>query len=126
MNIINRNISFKIDTGADCTVISADQYAKIKGELPLEKSNIRLNSLGGNLACEGTFCVKVNTYNDQKFQWLKIYIVCEDTVGQNGYQSAMEHASYRTCFIQIRRRSARSETRRCPTGWGCCRSWCNR
>ena len=62
LKIGSQEISFKIDTGADVSVISYDTYKSLFPKPPLHNTNAILQSPGGKLSCVGTFkaCVKTS------------------------------------------------------------------
>ncbi|KAL1279202.1 hypothetical protein QQF64_025875 [Cirrhinus molitorella] len=61
-----QTINFKIDSGADATIVSEKNYESLKNKIPLSKTNVILNSPGGKLECMGQMKTKVsvkkNTY----------------------------------------------------------------
>ena len=59
--LINRSIvKFKIDTGADASIISKEVYKNLKEKPKLELPAVKLHSPGGELACLGQFNAKCN------------------------------------------------------------------
>lgn len=72
LKVNNTNVPFKIDTGADVTVISQSTYKKLK--MPrLCQSTLNLSSPGGNLNTVGEFMAKT-TYKNQRYSF-KIVVV---------------------------------------------------
>lgn len=65
-------IKFKIDTGADISIIPEAVYHKIRPRPPLQHNNNILKSASGRLECKGTFTAKT-THNEREYQ-LKIYV----------------------------------------------------
>lgn len=55
LHISNTPVTFKIDTGADTSVISEDTYHKLKHQPALARDNTSLDSPGGKLNCLGLF-----------------------------------------------------------------------
>lgn len=53
--VCGKTVTFKIDTGADITVMSNDTYQSLPQRPPLIKTAIQLNSPGGNVKTIGTF-----------------------------------------------------------------------
>lgn len=72
-------IHFKIDSGADATVLSEKSYRCLKGKIPLSKTNIILKSPGGTLNCMGQLRAKVNLKN--KTYEMNAYVVRGPYVG---------------------------------------------
>ena len=58
--IDGQSFGFKIDSGADATVMSEESYESLKNKMPLNKTNVILNSPGGKLECRGQLKTKVS------------------------------------------------------------------
>ena len=71
------DVPFKIDTAADVSVISSEQYRKLKPCTPLSKTSAILRSPGGILKCEGQF-VAISKVHDQ-FHSLRLFTVQSKT-----------------------------------------------
>ena len=72
LDINGTKTPFKIDTGADVTVISPATYKKLKSP-KLSQSSLNLSSPGGNLNTLGEFMAQT-TYKEQKYSF-KIVVV---------------------------------------------------
>ena len=72
LDINGTKTPFKIDTGADVTVISPATYKKLKSP-KLSQSSLNLSSPGGNLNTLGEFMAQT-TYKEQKYSF-KIKVV---------------------------------------------------
>ena len=73
LSICKSNILFKIDTGADCTILSEGCYKTLKQIPPSKKTLAVLKSPGGNVHVLGYFIAE--TYrNDQKYLF-RVYVV---------------------------------------------------
>ena len=59
--------SFKIDTGADVSIMSHDRYLKLKPRPDLKDVKTNLSSPGGPLACCGQFIAKTELNNEKFF-----------------------------------------------------------
>ena len=68
-----QSISFKIDSGADITVMNYDQYMTLKGRPALTKSDTVLSGVGGRPNCKGQFAADINV-NGRPCK-LNIYVV---------------------------------------------------
>lgn len=71
----HRSVSFKIDTGADVTVISESTFNDLQPKPDLTPSSRRLNSVGGELRCRGTFTA--TTRIGDRCHRIRIYVVPE-------------------------------------------------
>ena len=71
------DVPFKIDTGADVSVVSSEQYRKLKPCPTLSKTSAILRSPGGILKCEGQF-VAIIRVNDQLHS-LRLFVVQSKT-----------------------------------------------
>ncbi|KAK7103074.1 hypothetical protein V1264_021199 [Littorina saxatilis] len=71
------DVPFKIDTGADVSVISSAQYRKLKPCPQLSKTSAILRSPGGILKCEGQF-VAISKVHDQLHS-LRLFVVQSKT-----------------------------------------------
>ncbi|XP_025116120.1 uncharacterized protein K02A2.6-like [Pomacea canaliculata] len=67
------DVKFKIDTGADVSVISSTQYKKLSPCPKLLKTNVVLKSVGGVLKCDGQF-ITTTRIHDQ-LHVLKVFVV---------------------------------------------------
>lgn len=52
-------VDFKIDCGADVTVISSETYRQLHERPKLKSANVSLDSPGGKLSCDGHFIAKI-------------------------------------------------------------------
>ena len=84
LNVCNKVVSFKIDTGADVSVMS---YAKYNKRPNLQQTNAVLRSPGGTMICRGQFKVTVNAKNHEGYQ-LKICVADSDTDNLLGRSAA--------------------------------------
>lgn len=66
---------FKIDTGADVTIITEKTYKALKNSPPLKSGNIRLESVGGKLTCLGMFQAKVWPKKSKQVYLVNVYVV---------------------------------------------------
>ena len=64
---------FKLDTGADVTVLTAASYDQLPRAPPLEPVGNRLSSVGGSLSCRGKFRGKIK--KGGKLYVMDIYVV---------------------------------------------------
>ena len=67
-------ISFKLDTGADVSVISTETFENLNPRPTLKKTSATLQSPGGTLSCLGTFKTEVKT-NKSKTGNIEIYVL---------------------------------------------------
>ena len=74
LTIGEKKISFKLDTGADVSVISTDTFENLNPKPSLRKTNATLQSPGGKLSCLGTFQAEVKT-NKSKTGNIEIYVL---------------------------------------------------
>lgn len=72
-----QDMTFKIDTGADVTVMSTGDYQKLVPQPKLEPSTAQLTSPGGALKCEGQFDTDV-VRRSQNFP-LRVFVVSGKT-----------------------------------------------
>lgn len=73
LSICKSNVCFKIDTGADVTIMSESCYRKLNQSPLLKKTSSILKSPGGNVNCLGYFIAE--TYrNNQKFLF-RVFVV---------------------------------------------------
>ena len=77
VNIHNLPINFKIDTGADVSVISRATYNKISPSPKLTHSTATLRSPGGFLQNLGEFTAPA-TFQNKKFQ-IRLFVINEET-----------------------------------------------
>jgi len=61
-------VAFKIDTGADTSVISEKTYSQITNRPKLRKAVIKLDSPGGKLVCLGYFTATTE-WKGQRFKF---------------------------------------------------------
>ena len=73
LHINRKPVQFKIDTGADISVISALSYQALPERLKLKPSNAVLSSPGGVLSCKGQFTADISLKN--KLYRVEIYVV---------------------------------------------------
>ncbi|KAK6493915.1 hypothetical protein HHUSO_G330 [Huso huso] len=66
-------VNFKIDTGADTTVISETTYFGLKNTPQLQSTGVTLDSPGGKLKCVGQFLAKTK-YKAREYQF-KVYVI---------------------------------------------------
>lgn len=66
---------FKIDTGADVTVITSNTYNSLKNVPPLQDVNLRLQSVGGRLDCLGMFQAKIWPKKSKQVYLVNVYVV---------------------------------------------------
>lgn len=55
MEVQGRQIKFKLDTGADVSIISKVEYNQLNPKPKLKQTKAKLNSPGGKLSCVGEF-----------------------------------------------------------------------
>ncbi|MCG8045737.1 MAG: reverse transcriptase domain-containing protein, partial [Candidatus Thiodiazotropha endolucinida] len=77
LNICSTDIDFKIDTGADTTVISEKTFTTLKRRPALKRATSVLTSPGGQLECKGYFIAE--TFRNGKLYKFRIFVVA----GQN-------------------------------------------
>ena len=73
LNVCATPVTFKIDSGADVTVINDVTYKSLKQRPNLEPCTVNLTSVGSELKCIGTFSTKVERKQEQ-FD-VRIYVV---------------------------------------------------
>lgn len=78
LNMCNTNCQFKIDTGADISVISFKQYQKLNMPPPLARTTAILNSPGGILKTRGQFTTQVKLQGRDNTIPLPIVVVDGD------------------------------------------------
>jgi len=71
-------VSFKIDTGADVTVMNMETFGKLHPRAQLLHSNIVLDSPGGSLNCIGHFTAEAE-HKRRKYA-ITVYVVAGETV----------------------------------------------
>ncbi|ROL44963.1 WAP four-disulfide core domain protein 18 [Anabarilius grahami] len=71
-------VSFKIDTGADVTVMNMETFEKLHPRAQLLHSNIVLDSPGGSLNCIGQFTAEAE-HKRRKYA-ITVYVVAGETV----------------------------------------------
>ncbi|KAI2655734.1 hypothetical protein H4Q32_024338 [Labeo rohita] len=69
----NTPVMFKIDTGADVTVISEKTFENLQTKRELSEANVVLNSPGGQLNCVGQFRSSIR-YKAKQYE-LTVYVV---------------------------------------------------
>ncbi|KAI7800957.1 hypothetical protein IRJ41_017925 [Triplophysa rosa] len=62
------DIDFKIDTGADISVMSEKTFSVLKYKPQLKNANVKLESPGGTLHCRGQFRV-ITVYRDKQYNF---------------------------------------------------------
>ena len=62
------DIDFKIDTGADISVLSEITFSVLKYKPQLKNANVKLESPGGTLHCKGQFNA-VTVYRDKQYSF---------------------------------------------------------
>ncbi|XP_014666628.1 PREDICTED: uncharacterized protein LOC106808423 [Priapulus caudatus] len=60
LEIAGKSVDFKIDTGADITVMSARTYSGLHNRPVLKPTNTILSSPGGTLTCKGQFVMQTS------------------------------------------------------------------
>ena len=73
LRINNKLIDFKIDTGADITIISEEMFESLPSRPKLEPSNVVLSSPGGRLNCKGQFATQIN-HKGESYQ-IMIFVI---------------------------------------------------
>ena len=63
LHINKKPIKFKIDTGADISVMSVSTYEALPQRARLKPSNVVLSSPGGMLKCKGKFTAEISPKN---------------------------------------------------------------
>ena len=77
--VINgQKCQFKIDTGADISIISPSQYNKLVPKPTLNRTRAVLKSPGGVMKCHGQFVTHVRQENDCQYA-LRLFVVDADT-----------------------------------------------
>ena len=66
MTINNSEIDFKLDTGADVTVITEDTWERLKPKPQISAVTMRLSSPGGKVCCIGKFTTKLHHESTSK------------------------------------------------------------
>lgn len=77
LNVCGQPVNFKIDSGADVCVLTEHTYSTLHNAAPLSPSTVRLNSVGSQLKCLGTFTTKVR--HKRTLYVMKIYVVAGAT-----------------------------------------------
>ena len=73
LKICGEPIVFKVDTGADVTVMTSGTYDKLPRAPPLELVTAKINSVGSALPCRGKFNVSIK--NRGKIFVMNIYVM---------------------------------------------------
>ncbi|XP_043239392.1 uncharacterized protein K02A2.6-like [Amphibalanus amphitrite] len=73
LKLCGKKVPFKIDTGADVTVISKDTYSKMSWKPALQPVKQNLTGPGGSVSCCGSFRTQVRFKNE--FHQLHVYVV---------------------------------------------------
>lgn len=68
--IHGRSVKFKIDTGADITIMSRSTYESLQGRPPLVKTSINVKSPGGKVSCMGKFLANTESKGKKFELWL--------------------------------------------------------
>ncbi len=71
LTIGNTPVAFKIDTGADVTIMSEQSFQNLQKKQELCKANVTLNSPGGQLKCMSQF--RSHIKHKEKHYELTIY-----------------------------------------------------
>ena len=89
VSIGNKMLNFKIDTGADVSVISKAVFESIKPEQKLQHSKVTLRSAGTKLNCLGQFLARVDLSG--KTYKVKMFVVeeCSDNLLSRDASSRM-------------------------------------
>ena len=88
LSVNDQEFSFKMDTGADVTVISKKQFENFQQKPVLSASKIKLNSPGGPIVCLGGFWGKI--VHKQKAIEERVYVIdsdCENLLGRKAISS---------------------------------------
>ena len=80
---------FKIDTGADVSIISLSQYNKLVPKPTLNRTRAVLKSPGGVMKCHGQFVTHVRQENDRQYA-VRLFIVDADTENLLGRSEASD------------------------------------
>lgn len=72
LRMCGKDMKFKIDTGADITVIPLTSYNQLSDRPPLRNSDAKLIGPGGHLECRGYFVADI-THNSQKHS-IEVYV----------------------------------------------------
>ena len=88
LKINEKNIQFKIDTGAQCNVISTRVYDQISGK-PLQKSQTRLVAFGGHRVKTSGKTVLLCEYK-RKYVPVNFEVVQQDVPNILGLKTCME------------------------------------
>ena len=73
MDICGRSISFKLDSGADITVMPEHTYKTLHHPPPLRRVRIKLGTLGGEIIAKGQFIARA-VANDRTFNFRDIVV----------------------------------------------------
>ena len=73
LKVKRTRLRFKIDTGADVTIITKKTWLAMKDKLRLEPTTVRLNSVGGQLKVCGHF-LAVTKYRNTVYRFNVIFI----------------------------------------------------
>ena len=77
VNICKNTVRFKIDIGADVSVLSLKEYNRLVPRPTLRPTNASIRSPGGKMTCKGQFTSTVHVWNN-KFE-LKIFVIDSET-----------------------------------------------
>ena len=94
LHVNKKPIKFKIDTGADISVMSVSTYEALPQRPKLKSSNAMLSSPGGMLNCKGQFTAEISLKN--KLYFIDIYVI--EGVCVNNLLS--RHAACQTGLVQ--------------------------
>lgn len=94
LHIDRKPVRFKIDTGADISVISVLTYQALPQRPKLKPSSAALSSPGGMLSCKGQFTANISHKN--KLYCLNIYVIEGDCI--NNLLS--RHAACQTGLVE--------------------------
>ena len=73
LDMQGQHLSFKIDTGADVSVMSTAEFQKLSPRPELQHSSTRLTSPGGTMKCQGQFTTEV-THKGQPYS-LHVFVI---------------------------------------------------
>ena len=60
LDVSRSNVCFKIDCGADGTVVSKKTYPNLRGRSRLKLAKLNLETLGGPLMCKGQYIDQIH------------------------------------------------------------------
>ena len=120
LKINEKNIQFKIDTGAQCNVISTRVYDQISGK-PLQKSQTRLVAFGGHRVKTSGKTVLLCEYK-RKYVPVNFEVVQQDVPNILGLKTCMEmNVAKRVDTIKPKKEDLLEEYNDVFNGLGCIR-----